>query len=227
MLMFVDRLLCSLFKDKKKLIDELDTVTSRCTERDRECARLQEYIERMQNDKTKLSRRVSKLVLNGKHTTRMCVERRPIDFNLEKELIEELKKCRRTTKAPTPTATGKKLSLSARVDLHLKNVEDERDMYRNEMDILQKLLNERTHTANTMNVRARSLSPSIVRRDTGTSPVSHLTRRSPSNGHRSPTRCTVCNNNRHRSTGNNEIPFDGELNRCKAMSNVRRVARVR
>ncbi len=131
---------------------------------------------------------------------------------LEKDLLQELQKCRRTTKAPTPTASGapstKKLSLPARLDIHLKNVEDERDMYRNETEILQKLLNERLHgvssssSPSSSRLRGRSLSPtpgsrSTVRRDMATSPVIQLSKRS---GSTSPTRCTVCGINRNRSS---------------------------
>ncbi len=53
-------------KDKKNLIDELEILKNQYSERDNEVIRLQELLERVQADKTKLSRRVSKLVLNGK-----------------------------------------------------------------------------------------------------------------------------------------------------------------
>jgi hypothetical protein len=53
-------------KEKKNLIEELETLRNQYTERDNEVTRLQELLERTQADKTKLSRRVSKLVLNGK-----------------------------------------------------------------------------------------------------------------------------------------------------------------
>lgn len=132
---------------------------------------------------------------------------------LEKDLLQEVQKCRRTTKAPTPTASGapsaKKLSLPARLDLHLKNVEDERDMYKSEMETLQKLLNERLRpnpSSSPTRGRARSSSPintqrsNYHRRDMATSPVVQMSRRSTSNGSISPTRCTVCGVNRHRSS---------------------------
>ena len=126
--------------------------------------------------------------------------------------MQELQKSRRTTRAPTPTASGapasKKLSLPARLDIHLKNVEDERDMYKNETESLQKLLNERLRGASSPSpsrLRGRSLSPtpglrSTARRDMATSPVIQLSKRSASNGSTSPTRCTVCGINRNRSS---------------------------
>ena len=131
---------------------------------------------------------------------------------VEKDLLQELQKCRRTTKAPTPTASGaatKKLSLPARLDIHLRNVEDERDMYKNETEILQKLLSERARTKSSSpsaaRLRGRSLSPtpgmrSIVRRDMATSPVVQLGKRSMTSCSTSPTRCTVCGINRNRSS---------------------------
>ncbi len=194
------------------MIDELDTLKNQYNERDNEVIRLTELLERAQTDKTKLSRRVSKLVLNGNSNHLLSLDRISFfsDF-LEKDLLQELQKCRRTTKAPTPTASGapagKKLSLPARLDIHLKNVEDERDMYRNETEILQKLLNERLHggassPSSPSRLRGRSVSPtpgsrSTVRRDMATSPVVQISKRS---GSTSPTRCTVCGINRHRSS---------------------------
>lgn len=64
----VDRLNMYLFafeKDKKSLLNELETLKTKYAERDNEALRLQELLERVQADKNKLSRRVSKLVLNG------------------------------------------------------------------------------------------------------------------------------------------------------------------
>lgn len=197
-------------KDKKNLFDELETLKNQYNERDNEVLRLQELLERVQADKNKLSRRVSKLVLNGKHSF-LLRQYLILCFSVEKDLLQELQKCRRTTKPPTPTASGassgKKLSLPARLDIHLKNVEDERDMYRNETDILQKLLNERSRAASpsAARLRGRSVSPTpgsraSARRDTATSPVMQMSKRSASGGSISPTRCTVCGINRHRSS---------------------------
>jgi hypothetical protein len=84
-------------------------------------------------------------------------------------------------------------------------------MYKNETEILQKLLTERSHVVSSSSspsasrLRGRSLSPtpglrSTVRRDMATSPVIQLSKRSASNGSVSPTRCTVCGINRNRSS---------------------------
>ncbi|CAF1022017.1 unnamed protein product [Rotaria sordida] len=191
----LDVRVATLTSEKKDLIEEFETLKNQYVERESEVLRLQELLERVQSDKTKLSRRVSKLVLN------------------EKDLLQELQKCRRTTKAPTPTASGapstKKLSLPARLDIHLKNVEDERDMYKNETETLQKLLHERSlaksssSSPSAARLRGRSLSPtpgmrSAVRRDMATSPVIQLGKRSARSSSESPTRCTVCGINRNR-----------------------------
>ena len=147
-------------------------------------------------------------------------------FCIEKELLHELQRCRRTTKPPTPSASGgttsKRLSLPARLEIHLRNIEDERDMYKNEVEILQKLLNNPprcTSSSSPSSLRGRSLSPSVAtrgsgRRDTATSPVMHLVKRSASTISTSPTRCTVCGINRNRLSPSKvreqreRIPFD-------------------
>ncbi|CAF1616417.1 unnamed protein product, partial [Adineta ricciae] len=197
----LDTRVACLTAEKKSLLEEVDGLRNQCAERNNELAHAQELVERTQAEKAKLSRRVSKLVLN------------------EKDLLQELQKCRRTTRAPTPTAAGasssKKLSLPARLDIHLKNVEDERDMYKNETEILQKLLNERSRTTGSSSPsnsrpRGRSLSPTpgsrtTARRDIATSPVMQYNRRSGSNGSASPTRCTVCGIHRNRSSPTRDL----------------------
>lgn len=52
-------------QEKKDLIEELQALKNKYGERENEVLRLKELLENVQNDKTKLSRRVSKLVLNG------------------------------------------------------------------------------------------------------------------------------------------------------------------
>ncbi|CAF1065645.1 unnamed protein product [Adineta steineri] len=205
----LDTKVACLATEKKNLLEELEAARNQCGERENEIIRIQTLLERTQADKAKLSRQVSKLVLN------------------EKDLLQELQKCRRTTKAPTPTVSGasstKKLSLPARLDIHLKNVEDERNMYKAETETLQKLLSERLRGASSSSspsasrLRGRSLSPTpgartTGRRDIATSPVMQLGRRSGSNGSTSPTRCTVCGINRHRSSPTKDLTaFENQL----------------
>ncbi|CAF3705141.1 unnamed protein product [Rotaria socialis] len=180
-----------LTADKKSLIEELEISKNQYAECHNELLRLQEVVDRVQADKTKFSRRISKLVHN------------------EKELLQELQKCRRTAKTSTSASTGslaKKFSIPARLDMHLKNVEDERDMYKNEVEILQRLLNERPRGFSSVSpsrLRGRSVSPinlsrSTTRRDMATSPVMQYVKRSASSCATSPTRCTVCGLNRNR-----------------------------
>lgn len=128
-------------------------------------------------------------------------------FLKEKDLLQELQKCRRTTKSSTPSTSNgllsKKASFSSRLDIHFKNIEEERDMYKNEVEILQKLLNDRSRGVSHSRQRGRSISPSGVmrlssKRDTATSPVTQYVKRSASSCSTSPTRCTVCGLNRNR-----------------------------
>jgi hypothetical protein len=198
-------------KEKKNLIDELEITKNQNAEYNNELIHLQELVERLQADKTKLSRRVSKLVHNGNSNKKKKIFYIMILFLYkEKDLLQELQKSRRTTKAPTPTvSTGlssKKHPFSTRLDIHFKNLEDERDMYKNEVEILQKLLNERfrgVSSTSPSRLRGRSLSPTAAtrlaaKRDIATSPVMQSVKRSASSGNTSPTRCTVCGLNRNR-----------------------------
>jgi len=130
-------------------------------------------------------------------------------FFTEKDLLQELQKCRRTTKGSTPSATtggslAKKLSFSSRLDVHFKNIEDERDMYKNEVDLLQKLLNERPRSSSPSRLRGQSASPTRLpsKRDRAVSPTnqSQFVKRSASSCSTSPTRCTVCGLNRNRAS---------------------------
>lgn len=81
-------------------------------------------------------------------------------------------------------------------------------MYKNEVEILQKLLSNRPQCVSPSSptrLRNRSLSPCVAtrangRRDTATSPVMQLIKRSASSVSTSPTRCTVCGIHRNRSS---------------------------
>lgn len=63
---YVNVFLCCSFKEKNSLLDELTTSRNQYSECHQELLRLQELLERMQTEKSKLGRRVSKLVHNGK-----------------------------------------------------------------------------------------------------------------------------------------------------------------
>ena len=63
-------------------------------------------------------------------------------FLTEKDLLQEWQKCRCTTKAPTPT---EKLSIPALLDIHLKNLEEERDRYRRELNKNKRLSRDKVN----------------------------------------------------------------------------------
>ena len=74
-------------------------------------------------------------------------------------------------------------------------------MYKNEVEILQKLLNDRSRGVSPSRLRNRSSSPtrSPAKRDHAPSPVMQsAVKRSASSCSTSPTRCTVCGLNRNR-----------------------------
>ena len=53
------------FKEKNSLLDELETTRNQYSECHQELLRLQELLERIQTEKSKLGRRITKLVHNG------------------------------------------------------------------------------------------------------------------------------------------------------------------
>jgi predicted nucleic acid-binding Zn-ribbon protein len=61
------------FKEKKSLFDELETTKNQYAECNNELIRLQELVERVQTEKAKLNRRVSKLVYNGNFKKRSFI----------------------------------------------------------------------------------------------------------------------------------------------------------
>ena len=76
-------------------------------------------------------------------------------------------------------------------------------MYKNEVEILQKLLNQHCQSSLSSRLRGRSISPTriprpIARCDKATSPIMQHIKRSASSCNTSPTRCTVCGLNRNR-----------------------------
>ena len=79
-------------------------------------------------------------------------------------------------------------------------------MYKNEVEILQKLLHDRSRGVSPPSrLRGRSVSPTAAarlaaKRDNATSPVMQFVKRSASSCSTSPTRCTVCGLNRNRSS---------------------------
>jgi hypothetical protein len=79
-------------------------------------------------------------------------------------------------------------------------------MYKNEVEILQKLLHDHSRgTSSPSRLRGRSVSPTAAtrlaaKRDNTTSPVMQFVKRSASSCSTSPTRCTVCGLNRNRSS---------------------------
>ena len=78
-------------------------------------------------------------------------------------------------------------------------------MYKNEVEILQKLLHDRSRNVSPSRLRGRSVSPTAAtrlanRRENGPSPMIPYVKRSASSCSTSPTRCTVCGLNRNRAS---------------------------
>ena len=62
------------------------------------------------------------------------------DFLIERELVQELDAYKSGKRASTSNK-----SLTAKLDSHIKNIENERDFFKQEVDTLQKLLKSAQH----------------------------------------------------------------------------------
>jgi DNA repair exonuclease SbcCD ATPase subunit len=190
----MDSVVHQLEVEKLGLANELDRFKSELDARLNEINNLRNLVDKIQDDKTKLTKKISKLLDN------------------ERELVQELDsfKSGRRSNSSTLTRTNSTKSLTAKLDSHIKNIENERDYFRQEVDTLQKLLKSahNDHLARSMSAtrlkdttnsqlsyNQRSVSPS--RRPLS---ASHRSRRenddaiSPGrfNGASSQTRCSVC-----------------------------------
>lgn len=122
----MDNTVNHLHKEKHELLSDIDELKSQLQANNAEIENLNNLIEKLQDDKTKLSKKVAKLLEN------------------EKELVSELdsqKTSKRASSAKSGTkTTTKSTSLMSKVDSYIKNIEGERDFYKQEVDTLNKLL---------------------------------------------------------------------------------------
>lgn len=119
---------------------EMYALKSEIIERNLEIKNLHEMIEKIQEDKTKLTKKISKFVEN------------------ERDLVKELDSLKLTTRRSTSNLqkSNSNKNLNPKLDSHIKNIESERDFYKQEVNTLQKLLKQNDSQVN----RSRSNSPS-------------------------------------------------------------------
>jgi centrosomal protein CEP135 len=139
-----------------------------------EIIHLNTLIQQIQDDKTKLSKKITKYLEN------------------EKELVQELdafKSARRSNYSTTTTTKPK--NLTAKLDAHIKNIESERDYFKQEVETLQKILKNTQEyqlgDINSAKPRHNENKVTIVNRNNRGSPV---------RGGGGQTKCTVCCGNK-------------------------------
>lgn len=124
----LDSVVQQLEVEKRNLINDLKCMQDTLDSKNNEINNLHELVEKIQDDKSKLSKKLSKLLEN------------------EKELVTELdtlKSGKRGSSIQNRANNGK--SLTAKLDAHIKNIEHERDFHRQEVETLQKLLKAAQH----------------------------------------------------------------------------------
>jgi chromosome segregation ATPase len=124
----LDSVVQQLEVEKRNLINDLKCMQDTLDSKNNEINNLHELVEKIQDDKSKLSKKISKLLEN------------------EKELVTELdtlKSSKRGLSTQNRANNGK--SLTAKLDAHIKNIEHERDFHRQEVETLQKLLKAAQH----------------------------------------------------------------------------------
>ena len=140
-----------IYKENRSLAVEINNLKADLDNRNSDIGNLHELIEKIQEDKTKLTRKISKLLDNGKTYYFFKAELNDQMINwflwLERELVQELdnlKAAGRRSTSNTSRVNGSNnnnpKSLTAKLDSHIKNIENERDFFKQEVDTLQKLL---------------------------------------------------------------------------------------
>lgn len=110
-----------LEKENVALENRVNELKCAAEQRGCEADRLSELVAKVQDDKCKQSKRISKLIEN------------------ERELVTELDAIKSGRKGAVG-AGGRTKSLTAKLDSHIKNIENERDFFKQEVDTLQKAL---------------------------------------------------------------------------------------
>jgi centrosomal protein CEP135 len=118
----LDSIVQQLEMDKVNLINELNCLKSELDTKSKEMNNLHTLIDKIQDDKSKLSKKISKLLEN------------------ERELVQELDLFKSGKRMSSSANAANRNSLTLKLDAHIKNIETERDYYKQECDVLQKLL---------------------------------------------------------------------------------------
>ncbi|XP_071846888.1 uncharacterized protein [Apostichopus japonicus] len=108
-----------LRQEKKNLLSDLSVVGDNLRLKEKEVDKLQEIVDSIQEDKSRLSDKVNKLTSS------------------ERELVLELERLRKKNKSKSRESTSK-------IESYFKTVEEERDYYKEEVSVLNRILKGRT-----------------------------------------------------------------------------------
>nr|ANN83882.1 Cep135 [Patiria miniata] len=136
----LDRVLDQLRQENKNLVGDVDQLNLELSLQKQETGRVQDLLVRVQDDKRWLSDKVNRLTAN------------------ERELVLELERIR------TKAGGKAKTKSPTKMDTYLKSLEEERDYYKGEVDVLNKVLKGQQLTQSA----SRGRSPTRAGR--GTSP---------------------------------------------------------
>ena len=139
----LDSVVQQLEVEKRNLINDLKCMQDTLDSKNSEINNLHELIDKIQDDKSKLTKKISKLLDN------------------EKELVTELDSLKSGKRQAQTRVNGGK-SLTAKLDAHIKNIENERDFHKQEVDTLQKLLKAAQHEFHLRNFPGNNCASFII-----------------------------------------------------------------
>lgn len=115
----LDLNLAQLKAENQRIIKDFNESKAQLSIKNGDLLRLEELLDRVSEDKKRLSHRVNKLMSN------------------EKELVLEIEKLKRKN---GPSVGGKKTKTPSKLDAFIRSLEEERNYYRDQSDALQKML---------------------------------------------------------------------------------------
>lgn len=163
------------------MANRLNVLKSELDDRCADINNLHALITKIQDDKAKLSKKITNLLENGDYIG--CKLRQLSRFKLarilEKELVREVESLKYLKRSPSGAANARK-PLPNKLDAYIKNLESERDFFKREIDTLQDLL-KTSGNHQSRREGSPSKSPAKIARQKSSSP-----------GKPASTRCTVC-----------------------------------
>lgn len=159
----MDLELAKLRADNETLLEKLAALEESLAEERQEHNSTEELLDKVQADKRKLAQRLSKMTANGEYLFPCCSLTWPHSFGddliTERDLVLEIDRL----KCKNGVTRGKRGSKTpTHTEMFIKGLEEERDYWKGEVSVLQKLMKNKTRPRSpspTLRSRSRSLSP--------------------------------------------------------------------